>query len=114
MIDGGVRDSSDIVALGFPVFCRGRAIKGTTKVGTGRAGVPVAVGGQVVAAGDLIVGDRDGVVVIPSDRANEVLKAALVRDRKEKEMLKDVDRGVATVDILGLRKRLEEAGLLEP
>ncbi len=66
-----------------------------------------------MAAGHLIVCDRDGVVVIPSDRANEVLEAAIARDRKKKEMLKEVDRAVATVDILGLRKRLEETGQLD-
>lgn len=112
VLDGGVRDSAEIEALGFPVFCRGRAIKGTTKVGVGREGITLAIGGQVVAPGDLVVGDRDGVVVVPQARASAVLAAAVARDEREAGMLGSVDGGALTVDLLDLRRRLEESGLL--
>lgn len=112
VLDGCVRDSAEIEALAFPVFCRGRAIKGTAKVGRGRAGVPLAIGGQSVAPGDLVVGDRDGVVIIPRDRVEAALEAALARERKERDMVAAIDAGAQTVDLLGLRGRLDEAGLL--
>jgi 4-hydroxy-4-methyl-2-oxoglutarate aldolase len=112
VIDGSVRDSAAIEQLGFPVFCRGRAVKGTLKEGIGRAGVPISVGGQMVNPGDILLGDRDGVVVVPKARLGQTLKAARRRDRKEAEMLEQIDRGVLTVDLLGLRAALERAGLL--
>ena len=112
IIDGYVRDSTAIEHEAFPVFCRGRAIKGTTKVGVGRVGIPISVGGQTVAPGDLVVGDGDGVVVVPGSQATKILELALARDRKEGEMLAAIDRGALTVDLLDLRATLENAGLL--
>jgi len=111
IIDGSVRDSAAIEQEQFPVFCRGRAIKGTSKVGLGRVGIPITVGGQTVAPGDIVVGDRDGVVVVPSARAAQLLDAALARDRNEQEMLAEIDRGTLTIDLLGLRSMLEQSGL---
>jgi 4-hydroxy-4-methyl-2-oxoglutarate aldolase len=112
VIDGSVRDSAAIEQSGFPVFCRGRAIRGTKKIGAGRADVPIMVGGQMVSPGDIVVGDRDGLVVVPLARVTELLEAALARDRKEEQMIAEIDRGALTIDLLGLRTTLEKAGLL--
>ncbi len=64
VVDGAVRDSLEIEAMGFPVFSVGTNPNGPTKQVPGRIGHPVSVGGVTVHAGDLVVGDADGVVVI--------------------------------------------------
>lgn len=111
VIDGCVRDSAAIEERGFPVFCRGRAIRGTSKVGVGRIEVPITVGGQTVSPGDVVVGDRDGVVVVPQALIRKLLEDASARDRKEAHILQEIDLGALTVDLLGLRETLERAGL---
>ncbi len=64
VIDGGVRDTSALEAHGFPVFATTVALRGATKNRPGSVGVPAAVGGVSVAAGDWLVGDADGVTVV--------------------------------------------------
>ncbi len=74
VVDGGTRDVSDIVALGFPVFCKFATpadITGRWMVG--ELGGGVEIGGVRIATGDWIVGDRDGVVVIPGASAAEAI-----------------------------------------
>ena len=68
VIDGGVRDVAALERLGFPVFSRTVALRGATKVERGAIGSPVDVAGVPVAPGDWVVGDVDGVVVVPGDR----------------------------------------------
>ena len=68
VIHGAVRDASAIVEMGFPVFCRGLSIKGTSKVQAGQVNVPVCIGDVVIRPGDIIVGDRDGLVVVAADK----------------------------------------------
>jgi len=65
VIDGSVRDSQAIVDMGFPVFSRGVSIKGTGKFQPGEVNTPICCAGVSVQPGDLIVGDADGVVVVP-------------------------------------------------
>lgn len=76
VIDGAVRDAVEIAALGVPVFAAGVTPAGPYKHGPGRLGTPVAIGGVVVSPGDLIVGDSDGVVVVPAADAAAVIAAA--------------------------------------
>ena len=64
-IDGAARDSLEIEEMGFPVFCVGTNPNGPTKNCPGRIGHPVTVGGVTVHAGDFVIGDADGVVVVP-------------------------------------------------
>jgi regulator of RNase E activity RraA len=84
VVDGLVRDAAQIAELGFPVFCRGAHPTDTF----GRAEVvadrvPVEVGGVTISAGDVVVADADGIVVVPAAAAPEV--AALVADKLSKE-----------------------------
>ena len=65
VIDGGVRDIQAIEKLGFPVFSRGVSVKGTVKATAPSIGEPIPFNGAYVAAGDLVVADDDGVVIIP-------------------------------------------------
>lgn len=75
VVDGYVRDRDIIAELGFPVFARGLTPAGPWKNGPGVIGEPVAIGGVVVNAGDIVAADGDGVIVIPPRRADEVLAA---------------------------------------
>ncbi len=111
--DGWVRDSAQIAAGRFPVFCRGTAIATSHKRVATRQGAPVSVGGQAVATGDLVIGDADGVVVVPIEQAAEVLEAALQRERLEGELLSSIESGMLTIDLLGLRGRVRDAEAIE-
>ncbi len=87
VLDGAVRDVEEIERdFGFPVFSR--SVCPSTTVGrfkTVAANVPVSVGGVTVNPGDLIVGDRDGVIVVPSGMAEAVLKGAQEIEDRERE-----------------------------
>jgi 4-hydroxy-4-methyl-2-oxoglutarate aldolase len=112
VIDGGVRDTEEIEALGFPVFARGRCIRGTSKTGVGVLNEPISIGGQIVRPGDLVLGDRDGLVVVPRQDAAKVLLASRARDKKEEAIIAAADRGELTADLLGLRAILEQNRLI--
>ncbi|HHY47726.1 MAG TPA: 4-carboxy-4-hydroxy-2-oxoadipate aldolase/oxaloacetate decarboxylase [Firmicutes bacterium] len=107
VIDGAVRDTERICALQFPVFAKGVSIKGTTKKTLLSVGQPVVCGGVLVNPGDIVVGDDDGVVVVPLGEAEKVLKAATEKERTEAEILEQIRQGKLTVDLLGLRPLLE-------
>ncbi len=88
VIDGGARDTEDIERLQFPVFSR--SITPATSVGRLVAvakQVPVMCAGVLVRPGDYIVADRDGVVVVPSDKVERVLQAVKAYDEKEAKMI---------------------------
>ncbi len=76
VVDGVIRDLLDIKALNFPVFSKGTTVSSGTKNGPGDTNIPISVGGAFVEPGDLIVGDVDGVVVIPKEDAEKVLLKA--------------------------------------
>jgi 4-hydroxy-4-methyl-2-oxoglutarate aldolase len=73
VIDGMARDLEGILSVGLPVFARGITPNSCVRTGPGRVGFPIVAGGQAVASGDVIVGDRDGVVVIPAAQLDFVL-----------------------------------------
>jgi regulator of RNase E activity RraA len=79
VMDGSVRDSRELAASGFPVFCRGVSPCGGGKEGTGQVNLPICCGGVPVHPGDIIVGDADGLVVVPRAMAEEAITAARKR-----------------------------------
>jgi RraA family protein len=85
VIDGAVRDLSNIAALDIGVWARGATPAGPYKDGPGEIGYPISCGGQVVMPGDLIAADEDGVVVIPLAEAVAVIEAAEAHAAKEAE-----------------------------
>lgn len=104
VIDGCIRDKSENIADDLPIYCRGFAPAGPHKGWQGNINVPIACAGVVVNAGDIIVGDDDGVVVIPQAHAESVLQEAQERIKKEEEWYRRISAGETTVDILGLPK----------
>ena len=72
--DGPVRDYDGIVPVGLPVWCTGLTPASPHMTGPGSVGFPVQIGGQEIETGDMIVADRDGVVVVPFERLDDVIK----------------------------------------
>lgn len=90
VIDGAIRDRKVIESTGLPTFCRGVSPAGPYKNGPGVIGEPVAIGSVVCCAGDIVVGDADGLIVIPFQRAEAVLAAVREVARREAEMTAEV------------------------
>lgn len=103
VIDGGARDGALLAEFGFPVFSRGLCIKGTGKDLDAVAWInkPVMLGDVVIAAGDLIVGDGDGVVAIPQAQVAEVLERAERREADEAAIIERLKAGESTLAIYG-------------
>src|SRR5690625_4763452 len=76
VIDGVIRDIIDIKQLNFPVFCKGTTVSSGGKNGPGEINVPISCGGVAVHPGDIVVGDVDGVVIIPQEEAEAVVEGA--------------------------------------
>lgn len=112
VIDGSVRDVAVIRGMGFPVFSRGISLRGTTKVLPGAVGVAITCGGVPVAPGDIVLGDDDGVVVVPRAEAVAVLERAQERERREEEIRQRLTGGATTIDLLGLEEKLRSVGLV--
>ncbi len=102
VIDGGVRDTAALRAHRFPVFAALVSLPGATKEKPGTVGMPVQVGGAAVSAGDWVVADDDGVVVVPGPAFEAVLAAGRARAEKEQGMFEALRGGGTTVELLGL------------
>lgn len=102
VVDGAVRDSAAILELDFPVFSAGRAPRGPHKEFGGYVDLPVAVGGVAVRAGDLILGDEDGVAVVPLEKTAIVLELAHSHLDKEIGWVTALNEGRTLVDIFGV------------
>lgn len=110
VIDGSVRDSRGIVALGFPVFSRGVCVKGTGKHQPGTVNRPIVCGGVSIVPGDLVVADADGVVVVPAADVDRVQGLCEQRERTEDGFRAALRDGTSLADLLGLRGRFTELG----
>jgi 4-hydroxy-4-methyl-2-oxoglutarate aldolase len=102
VIDGGVRDVDALCGHGFPVFSATVALRGATKRERGSVGLPVEVAGTTVAPGDWVVGDVDGVVIVPGEFLDDVLTAGQARADKEAGYFEVLRGGTTTVELLGL------------
>lgn len=102
VIDGAVRDVAAVRGLGFPLFARGTNPAGPHKAGGGRTGTVVSCGRVAVAPGDLVVGDEDGVVVIPRAELARVRQAVRDREEVERGWLARIAAGEPSASVLGL------------
>ena len=103
VIDGTVRDTAEIKELGFPVFCLGANPTATTKDEPGKIDIEIACGAARVSPGDIIVGDEDGVVVIPQAIASDVLKKVQAIAEKEEKIKARLEAGETTCDIFNIK-----------
>lgn len=103
VINGCVRDGREMIEAGFPVFARGTCMRGTEKDQNfkGALGEALPMGDVLVQSGDLVIGDGDGVVVIPRGQIDEAIEASIARDAREAEMMDVLRTGKTSVEIYG-------------
>lgn len=102
VINGGVRDIAALEAHGFPVFARGVSVKGTVKATFPSVGKPFNFSGAPVSAGDWVVADEDGVIIIPADAVESTLREGQKRADKEAVFMARLREGQTTLELMGL------------
>ena len=105
VIDGCVRDADDIEALGFSVFSRGLCIRGTSNHGDGSLNEPIIIGGIIINPGDIVVGDRDGVVIVPQVKIEETIEKVIAREAKEERTRAELRKGRPSIEIYGWKEK---------
>lgn len=112
VIDAGCRDVAELTAMGFPVWSRHVSAFGTVKETLGSVNIGLVCAGQWVEPGDVVVADDDGVVVVPRERAAEVLEASRVREDREASVRARYQQGELGLDMQNMRGRLAAKGLV--
>ena len=102
VIDGACRDKNELIEMGFPTFVRGTCPNGTVKENCGATGTAVLCGGTLVRTGDIVVGDCDGVVVIPREEAEGVLERSKAKKAAEDEIRQKLLQGITTAELFNL------------
>ena len=111
VIEAGCRDVAELEAMRFPVWSKHVSALGTVKERLGTVNVPIAIAGQDVEAGDVVVADDDGVVVVRREDAAEVLEACRAREEKEARSRERYAAGEISLDVSDMREALARAGL---
>ena len=108
VIDGVVRDSDILPTLAIPVFAKGVTHRGCYKEGPGEINVTIACGGVVVRPGDLVVGDSDGIVIVPYEEAEGLLPKLLKKVEQEEQVLEQIRN--KTIDRSWVDQELRDKG----
>ena len=102
VLDGAVRDVAEMREMGFAVFCRAVVPRGPHKGFGGTIDGAISCAGVAVSPGDLVIGDDDGVAVVPLAQVKAVQAAAREAQKRESEWLAEIAKGKTTRDLLGL------------
>ena len=111
VIDAGARDAADLTAMNFPTWSRAISAQGTVKETAGSVNVDVVCAGALVHPGDVIVGDQDGVVVVPHELAVKVAELSEQRREKEEKNRVRLKAGELGLDMYGLRAKIKALGI---
>jgi len=114
VIDGGYRDSSEIAEMEFPVYGRGTNPQGPLKQDPGSINVTVSCGGVSVDPGDIVIGDDDGLAVIPNDGAAEVLERSRQKLSAEDSVRQEVLEGEYLFELNGYDELFENLNVVGP
>ena len=106
VINGGVRDAKESEKLKFDVFCKNVCIKSAYKNNLGKINHPIYIGGISINPGDLIIGDRDGVVVVSKDNVKETWENSQKRIEKEKR-IKELLKEKSTIEIYSFEEKIK-------
>ncbi|MGY1691955.1 4-carboxy-4-hydroxy-2-oxoadipate aldolase/oxaloacetate decarboxylase [Geodermatophilus sp. SYSU D01105] len=111
VLASGVRDVAELREMGFPAWSRAVSAQGSVKATAGAVNVPVVLGGQTIHPGDVVLGDDDGVMVVPRADVGRALTASQARIDKEAAARAAFEQGELGLDRYGLRERLPEFGI---
>ncbi|WP_191567270.1 RraA family protein [Metabacillus idriensis] len=98
VVDGAIRDVAAISKDVFPVYAKGVTHRGPYKDGPGEINVPVSIGGIIINPGDIIVGDEDGIAVVPLEEAEDVIRRVRSQQELEENILQSIQEGTINRD----------------
>jgi 4-hydroxy-4-methyl-2-oxoglutarate aldolase len=107
LVDAAVRDVEELRELGLPIWARWIRVRGASKTEVGAIDEPVDVGGATIRAGDALVLDSDGAVVVARERIDEVVAASAEREERERVKRAKLQDGELSYDLDDLRARVE-------
>lgn len=105
--NGAVRDFETLVEMGLPIWTQFVRVRGATKAEIGRLNVPVAIGGNIIYPGDVVVLDADGAITVRPSRLDEILEKAEARTAKENALRERYRNGERSYDMRGWRELVE-------
>lgn len=109
---GAIRDADAIAEANLPLWAAGITHRGPYKDGPGEINVPIALDGMVIEAGDLIIGDRDGILCVPYDNAEDILKMTEAKQAAESKLMAQINQ--RTNDRSWVDAALKRLGCAQP